>query len=110
MPDNQRLTLPYTFNESRHCAYLTLVDVIVGMHGILAPQLPAEDLDGPVGNHLVDVHVGLRPGTRLPDYQGEVVLQFAIDDLKGVTTEFECYGIKKKKNMTIKAHLFLREV
>jgi hypothetical protein len=31
---------------------LALVDVVVGMNGILRPQLASESLDGSVGNHL----------------------------------------------------------
>lgn len=37
---------------------LTLVDVIVGVHGLVT-DLAAENLDCPVGDNLVGVHVGL---------------------------------------------------
>lgn len=39
--------------------HLTLVDVVVGMHRFFAAQFAPEDFDGPVADHLVDVHVGL---------------------------------------------------
>uniref|UniRef100_A0A6B0VA16 Uncharacterized protein n=1 Tax=Ixodes ricinus TaxID=34613 RepID=A0A6B0VA16_IXORI len=60
---------------------LALVDVVVGVDGALAAQLAAEDLDGPVGDHLVHVHVRLGARARLPDHQREVRLQGAVNHL-----------------------------
>jgi hypothetical protein len=40
---------------------LAHVDVVVGMDRVLAAHLAAGELDRAVRNHLVDVHVGLRP-------------------------------------------------
>lgn len=47
---------------------LGLVDVVVGMDGLLRPQAAAHDLDGAVGDHFVGVHVALSAGTGLPDH------------------------------------------
>ena len=43
------------------------VDVVVGMDRILAAHLAARELDRPVGDHLVGVHVGLCSAAGLPD-------------------------------------------
>ena len=43
------------------------VHVVVGVHGLLAAHLAAHQLDGPVGHHLVHVHVGLRARAGLID-------------------------------------------
>ena len=42
-------------------------------------QLPARNLVAAVGHHLVDVHVALGTGARLPHHQGEVVVQLVGD-------------------------------
>ena len=55
-------------------AALALVDVVIGVDRGLAAQLPAQQLDGSVGDDLVCVHVGLGAGARLPDDEGEVVI------------------------------------
>ena len=36
-----------------------LVHVVVGVDGLLGALFPTENLNGPVGQHLIDVHVGL---------------------------------------------------
>ena len=41
----------------------------------------AGNLVAPVGDDLVDVHVGLRAGARLPHHQREVAVQLAGEDL-----------------------------
>ena len=56
---------------------LAHVDVVVGVHGLLGALLPAEHLDGAVGDHLVGVHVGLRARARLPDGEREVLVELA---------------------------------
>ncbi|MFF0628841.1 DUF6531 domain-containing protein [Streptomyces sp. NPDC004296] len=50
---------------------------------VLATQFPAGQLDGAVADHLVGVHVGLRPGARLPHVEREVIVQSARDDFVG---------------------------
>ena len=51
---------------------LAHVDVIVRMHRRFRAELAAERDIGGVGDHLVDVHVGLRAGAGLPDQQREM--------------------------------------
>ena len=57
------------------------VDVVVGMDGLLGAHDPAAELDGPVGDDLVGVHVGLRAAARLPDAQRELVVEVALGHL-----------------------------
>ena len=49
----------------------------LGWTGRLRPHHAAGQLDGPVGDHLVGVHVGLGPAAGLPDAQGEVLVERA---------------------------------
>ena len=60
---------------------LAHVDVIVGMDRRFRAELAAEHLVGAVGDHLVDVHVGLGAGAGLPDHQREMVVELAVDHL-----------------------------
>ena len=46
---------------------LRLVDMVVRVNRLLGPEATSHDLDGPVGDHLVGVHVALGARTRLPD-------------------------------------------
>ncbi|KAI3478944.1 hypothetical protein L1887_59065 [Cichorium endivia] len=62
---------------------LAHVDVVVGVDGVLAAELAAEDLDGAVADDLVDVHVGLGARAGLEDDEGEVGVELAGDDLVG---------------------------
>jgi hypothetical protein len=57
------------------------VDVVVGMDGLLAAHLTAEDLNGAVRDDFVGVHVGLGAGARLPDDEREVVDELQVGDL-----------------------------
>jgi hypothetical protein len=50
--------------------------VVIGVDGVFASQLPSEDLNGSVADHLVDVHVALSARARLPHHQGEMLVQF----------------------------------
>ena len=51
----------HIFNEEqiRLNSYLAFVDVVVGVDGRLGAKLPTQDLNGPVGYHLIGVHVTL---------------------------------------------------
>ena len=51
---------------------LAHVHVIVGMHRLLGAQRAADQLDAPVGDHLVDVHVRLGARAGLPHVQREL--------------------------------------
>jgi hypothetical protein len=62
---------------------LAHVDVVIGVDGCLGPQCAADQLDRPVADDLVDVHVALRAGPGLPYVQREVVVQRAGDHLVG---------------------------
>ena len=59
------------------------VDVVVGMHGLLGADVAAGELDGPVRDDLVDVHVGLRAAAGLPDVEREMVAELAGDHFVG---------------------------
>ena len=61
------------------------VAVVVGVHRVLRAQRAAQNLDRPVGDHLVGVHVGLGARAGLPHHQGEVVVQLAVDHVLGGT-------------------------
>jgi hypothetical protein len=63
-------------------ARLAEVDVVVGMNRPAAFDLPKQ-LDGPVGDDLVGVHVGARPRAGLKDVEDEVPVEFAGDDFLG---------------------------
>lgn len=52
---------------------LRLVDVVVGVNGLLRAEAAAHDLDGSVGDHLVGVHVALGAGTSLPDDWKQII-------------------------------------
>ncbi len=56
------------------------VDVIVGMNRLLAAQFAAGDLNGAIGDHFVDVHVGLGAAAGLPDAKREVFIPLSGDD------------------------------
>src|SRR3712207_8531112 len=57
--------------------YTTLFRSLLGSHPA------AEDLDRPVGDHLVGVHVGLRARARLPDHKREFGIEPALDHVLG---------------------------
>ena len=60
---------------------LAQVDLIVGMDRRFRTQLGAELFVGAIGDHLVDVHVGLGAGAGLPDDERKLIVEFAVDDL-----------------------------
>ncbi len=62
---------------------LAAVDMVIGMNRRLAAAPAAEHLVGPVCQHLVHVHVGLRAGAGLPDDERELVIELAGDHLLG---------------------------
>ena len=55
------------------------------MHRLLAADLAAQELDGPVGDDLIQVHVGLGAGARLPDGERKLARPFAGDHFLGGT-------------------------
>ena len=52
---------------------LVQVDVVVGIEALVIAQRPAEQLQGPVGQHLVDVHVGRSAGPALEGVDDDVL-------------------------------------
>ena len=75
---------------------LAHVDVIVGMHRRFRAELAAEHLVGAVGDHLVDVHVGLGAGAGLPDHQREMIVELAVDHLlRGLDDGARAAGVEQ---------------
>ncbi len=62
---------------------LAHVDVVVGVDGLLGADLAAHDLYGPVGDHLVGVHVGRGAAAGLEDVEDEGRIELTLDDLLG---------------------------
>ena len=62
---------------------LAEVHVVVGVHQALLPALAAEQLGSAVGEHLIDVHVGLRAGAGLPHHQRKLGIVAAGQHLLG---------------------------
>ena len=60
---------------------LAHIDVIVRMHRLFGAEFAAERQIGGVGDHLVDVHVGLGAGAGLPHQQREMPVQLAVGDV-----------------------------
>lgn len=52
-------------------AWLAPINMIIRMHlfiSTILTRLAFDYLDGPIGDHFICIHVGLRPWTSLPDY------------------------------------------
>ena len=62
---------------------LAAVHMVVWVHGNFGAHRAAKDLDGPVGDDLVGVHVGGGPRPRLEDIHGELAVQFTVNHLGG---------------------------
>ena len=71
------------------------VHVVVGMDGLLRAHLAARELDRPVRDHFVDVHVRLRSGARLPDAERKVRVEIARDYfVRGAHDEIGFLGVE----------------
>ena len=57
--------------------------MVVRVNGLLAAHFATRKLDGAIRDDLVDVHVRLRSGARLPNDQREVIVELPLDDLVG---------------------------
>ncbi len=55
----------------------------LGCTGSLAADGPAQNLDGPVGDDLVRVHIGRRARPGLENVDGKMIVPLALDDLVG---------------------------
>ena len=51
------------------------------MNRRLGAELAAEQFVGAIGDHLVEVHVGLGAGAGLPDHQRKMIVELAVDHL-----------------------------
>ena len=60
---------------------LAHIDVIVRMHRLFRAELSPERDIGGVGDHLVDVHIGLGAGAGLPHQQRKMLIQLAVGDV-----------------------------
>ena len=61
------------------------VHIVVGMNRLLGAEDSSGHLDGPVGDHLVGVHVALGAASGLPDAKREVGVEFSFDYFIGGT-------------------------
>ena len=64
--------------------------MIIWVDGCFGSEFAAEETDSSIGNDFVDVHVELSAGTGLPDYEREVIVQFAFRDFLG--SGLDCLG------------------
>jgi len=62
---------------------LSEIYMIVGMNRVFATESAAEHLACAIGDHLVQVHVGLGAGSGLPHDQREVTVELSVDHLLG---------------------------
>ena len=60
--------------------YLPLIDMVIRMHRSLGSQFTTHHLNGAIGDHLIDVHVGLSTRPGLPYHQWEMLIQFTINN------------------------------
>ena len=64
-----------------HYTHLALVDVVIRMDRFLCTHFASEQFDAAIGNHLIEIHVGLGARACLPHHQREVFIQLAIEHL-----------------------------
>ena len=55
--------------------------MIVRMNRLLRAEFAAQQFVGAVGDHLVEVHVGLGAGPGLPHHQRKMIVELALDHL-----------------------------
>ena len=60
---------------------LAAVHMIVGIHYRIVSLLPAQDLNSPVGDHFVGVHIKRRAGAALDGVNNKILVKFPFDDL-----------------------------
>jgi hypothetical protein len=71
------------------------VDLIVGVDRIMRTEAPPGQLDRPVGDHFVGVHVGACSGAGLEDVQDKLAVEPAVDDLlRGANDQLCRLGIE----------------
>ena len=57
------------------------VQVVVRAQGFIIAQRPAQQLQGPIGQHFVDVHVGRGAGAALQGVDNDVPIELSVDHL-----------------------------
>ena len=62
---------------------LAHIHMVVGMDRRFGAETAAQHLDGAVGDDLIGVHIGLGAGAGLPDGQGKVIVELAVDHFLG---------------------------
>ena len=82
---------------------LPLVHVVVGVDEAPFSALAAEDFAGAIREHLVHVHVGLRPASRLPDRERELAVVLSGDDFVGGLDDRLC--LLRIERLEIEVHL-----
>ena len=55
---------------------LAHIDVIVGVNRLFGSEFAAQHFAGAIGDHLVEIHVGLGAGAGLPDHQRKMLVEF----------------------------------
>ena len=69
-----------------------MIHIVIGMNWLLRPNHAAGKLDRTIGDHLVGVHVGLRPGTSLEYDQRKLVIPTAVDHfLRGANDQIDLF-------------------
>ena len=64
-------------------ARLALVHVVVGMDRLAGAELTTHQLTGPIGHHLIDVHIARGARAGLKNINGELVVEFAFPHFLG---------------------------
>ena len=57
------------------------IHIVVGVNGSFGAHFTARHFDRSIRDDFVDVHIGLRPGTRLPNTQGKLGHEDTVGDL-----------------------------
>lgn len=52
---------------------LTHINMIIRMNELI-PNFSTQNLNGPISNNLISIHIRLRAGARLPNNQGKLII------------------------------------
>ena len=68
-------------HRGRECIIRALAHIamIIGVDRAFRADLTAQDLNRPIGDNFIRVHVGLRPGPGLPDHEREMRVELALN-------------------------------
>jgi hypothetical protein len=77
------------------------------MHGLLAAQLAPQNLDRPIADHLVRVHIALRAAPSLENHQWEMVDEFPRNHfVRGLRNCFADFGVQPVGRVHLSRGLF----